>query len=191
MWISLFWFPARTIVCNAATGRAVQQKKERKRKMKQTVTEIGVLEYSQNEYGGYFKGKKPIKLFSENYEIDICFDVFQNGTEGLTNEMIKATKACLDAINNQTDKLEQAIKRYYDTEVREDAEGRGDDYMEIEDANQLARIVTPKELYIQDLKTEIVIGLYFICEWDEEGGMGVMFDTEGNICEVGTGEIIY
>ena len=169
----------------------IVKRNERKRKMKQKVTEIGSLEYFQDEYGGNFKGKKTIRLFSENYEIDICFDVFHDGIEGLTNEMIAAAKVCLDVINNHADKLEQAIKRYYDTEVKEDVEGRDGDYMEIDDINQLAQIVTPKELFIQDLKTLMAVGLYFICDWDEEAGMGIRFDTEGNICEIGTGEIIY
>jgi len=73
--------------------------------------------------------KKSIELFSESYEIDIRFDVFHSGIEGLTNEMVMAAKACLDAINNHTDKLVQAIKSYYDTEVKEDVEGRGDNYI--------------------------------------------------------------
>lgn len=162
-----------------------------KEKTEQKVTEIGVLEYSQSSYGGNFTTTKSIELFSESYEIDVRFDVFDDGTEGLTDEMVMAAKACLDAINDQADTIEQEIKDYYDTEVREDVEGRGDDYVIIDDVNQLAQVVTPKELFIQDLKDTMVVGLYFICDWDEEAGMGITFDTEGNICEIGTGEIIY
>ncbi len=159
--------------------------------MEQKVTEIGALEYSESRYGGNFTMKKSIELFSESYEIDVRFDVFHLGIEGLTNEMVMAAKACLDAISNHTDKLMQVIKNYYDTEVKEDVEGRGDDYITIDNVDQLAQVVTPKELFIQPLKTKILVGLYFICDWDEEAGMGIRFDTEGNITEIGTGEIIY
>ena len=159
--------------------------------MEQKVTEIGILEYSESRYGGNFTMKKIIELFSESYEIDIRFDVFHSGIEGLTSEMVMAAKTCLDVINNHTDKLVQAIKSYYDTEVKEDVEGRGGNYITIGNVNQLAQVVTPKELFIQPLKTKILVGLYFICDWDEEAGMGIKFDIDGNICEIGTGEIIY
>lgn len=160
--------------------------------MEQKATEIGVLEYFQSESGrGYLATKKSIEIFSQSYEIGIRFDVFHFGIEGLTNEMIAAAKACLDAIHNHTDKLEKAIKSYYDTDVKEDVEVRDGDYTTIDDVNQLAQVATPKELFIRPLKTKIVVGLYFICDWDEEAGMGIKFDTDGNISEIGTGEIIY
>ena len=64
-------------------------------------------------------------------------------------------------------------------------------YTTIDDVNQLAQVATPKELFIRSLKTRVVVGLYFICDWDEEAGVGIRFYTDGNISEIGTGEIIY
>lgn len=159
--------------------------------MEKKVTEIGVLEFLQSKYRGYFITKKEIELFSECYEIDVRFDVFHYGIEGLTNEMIMAGKACLDTINNHAIKIELALKNYYDTEVKEMAEEMESSYLAIEDVSQLAQVVEPKELLIRPLKSKIVVGLYFSCSWDEEKGVGIRFDTEGNIIDVGTGEIIY
>lgn len=159
--------------------------------MEQKVTDIGVLEFTQGQYGGYFTAKKLIRLFSASYEINIRFKVFHHGMEGLTDEMVMAAKACLDAINNQTDKIEQAIKNYYDTEVKADAEEGFCNYVKMDDISQLAQVATPEELFVEKLKTMIVVGLYFVCDWSEEKGFGIRFDTEGNIIELGTGEIIY
>lgn len=159
--------------------------------MEQKITEIGVLEFSQSKYRGYFITKKEVELFSRRYKIDIRFDVFHYGIEGLTDEMIMVGKACLDTINNHAIKIEQALKNYYDTEVKEMAEEMECSYLAIEDASQLAQAVVPKELLIRPLKSKIVAGLYFDCDWEEERGVGIRFDTEGNITDVGTGEIIY
>lgn len=159
--------------------------------MEQKITEIGVLDYQSKCNRGYFTTKKIIKLFSKCYEIGIRFNVFHYGIEGLSDEMVMIAKVCLDTINNNTEKIEQVIKSYYDTDVKKEAEERGDSYIAIDDVNQLAQVVTPQELFLQTLKTEIIVGLYFICDWDEERGVGIRFDTEGNIIEIGTGEIIY
>lgn len=160
--------------------------------MEQRITEIGTLEFFQSKNNrGYFTADKEIKLFSEQFKIGIRFNVFHYGAEGLTDEMLMAARACLETINNHVETIEQCIKNYYDTEVRERAEEIGCDYVPIDDVCQLVQVVTPQELYIQPLKTNIVVGLYLTCDWDEEGGIGIRFDTDGNIIEIGTGEIIY
>lgn len=172
--------------------QVVNQNKEGELKMEQRITEIGTLEFSQSKYNrGYFTADKEIKLFSKQCKIGIRFNVFHYGPEGLTDEMLMAARACLETINNHAEMIEQWIKNYYDTEVRERAEEMGCNYVPIDDVCQLAQVVTPQELYIQPLKTNIIVGLYFTCDWDEERGVGIRFDTDGNIIKIGTGEIIY
>ncbi len=105
--------------------------------------------------------------------------------------MIAAAKTCLDVIKDYVDKIEQAIKTYYSTEVKETVEDQGCEYVEIDEASQFSQLMTPIELFIQPLSTKIVVGLYFTCDWDEESGIGIRFDTQGNIIRIGTGEIIY
>ena len=144
--------------------------------MEQKVTEIGVFEYTESVHGGYWETKKNIKLFSKVYEINLRIDVFEDGPEGFTDEMVMATKACLDTIN-QTDKVEQAIKNFYNTDIRYTL----DEQIEIEDINEFVRLVKPIELYVTDFK----IGLYNECDWDDEDGLGIKFDREGNIKDVG------
>lgn len=159
----------------------------RRIKMEQKVTDIGTLEFYQGEYGGKFTVKKFIKLFSQSYEIQIRFNVYNDGFEGLTDEMVMAAKACLDAINNQADKIEQAIKNFYDTDIKCTIEDEDGDYMEIDNISQLAQVMQPKELYVTDFK----VGLYFECDWDEEKGFGIKFDKDGNVIKMGTGGVVY
>ena len=109
-------------------------------------------------------------------------DVFDDGPEGFTDEMVMATKACLDTIN-ETDKVEQAIKDYYDTDIMPELE----DDLEINDINQSAQYVQPKELYVTDCSR----GLYRESVWDEERGIGIVFDEDVNIEEVGDGGFVY
>ena len=150
--------------------------------MDQKVTEIGVFEFSKDKYGGYLKAKKDIKLFSQVYEITLTINLYDESPEGFTDEMVMATKACLDTIN-QTDKVEQAIKKYYDESIRYTLE----EDMEINDINEFAQHIKPIELYVTDFKR----GLYFECDWDEEKGGGIKFNEEGNITRIGTGGVVY
>lgn len=149
-------------------------------------TEIGTLEYVQGKYGGYFKGKNYIHLFSQDYEIQVRFRVYDKGVEGLTDEMVKAAKACLDMFTGSTDDIEKKIKEYYGMDVVPIIEDM-DEYNEIDSAAQLAQMMRPKELYVTSFKA----GLYFECDWDEEKGVGIKFDREGNIIEMGTGDVVY
>ena len=137
-------------------------------------TEIGTLEFVQGKYGGDFRGKKRIQLFSQDYEIQLRFDVFDRGAEGLTDEMMKAAKACLDMFTGSTDEVEKKIKEYYDKEIVPIIEDR-DEYVEIDSATRLAQMMRAKELYV----TRINVGLYFECDWDEEEGFGINFDMDG------------
>lgn len=151
--------------------------------MDQKVTEIGVFEYCQGKYAGYyFKAKKVIKLFSQDYEINLTINVYDEGPEGFTDEMVMATKTCLDTIN-QTDKVEQAIKKYYNESIRYTLE----EDLEIDDINEFARLIQPYELYVTSFK----IGLAFECVWDEEEGIGISFDREGNITEIAGTGVVY
>lgn len=164
--------------------------------MKEKVTNLGILEFFQGEYRGGFKGKVSIKLFSEIYTVQIRFDVFNNGFDGLTDNMITAAQNCLDVINKQASIVELAIKEYYDTKVKVDSEEGFCEYIEMEDLKQLAQVMSPQELYIANLRKskqiqDVEVGLYFDCDWDEEDGFGIKFDGNGNIVEVGTGDVIY
>lgn len=149
-------------------------------------TEIGTLEFVQGKYGGYFKGENYIHLFSHDYEIQVRFRVYDKGVEGLTDEMVKAAKACLDMFTGSTDDIEKKIKEYYGMDVVPISEDM-DEYNEIDSAAQLAQMMRPKELYVTSFKA----GLYFECDWDEEKGVGIKFDREGNIIEIGTGDVVY
>lgn len=54
---------------------------------------------SKDKYGGYLKAKKSIKLFSQVYEITFTINLYDEDLEGFIDEMVVATKACLDTIN--------------------------------------------------------------------------------------------
>ena len=140
--------------------------------------EVGVLELVEGKYGGDFMGKKCIHLFSQDYEIQLRFNVY--------DEMVKAAKACLEAFNGSTDRIEEKIKEYYDRNVVPIIEDM-DEYVDIDGIVQLAQMMRPKELYITSFK----IGLYFECDWDDEKGFGIKFDTNGNIIKMGTGGVVY
>lgn len=148
-------------------------------------TEIGTFELVLGEYGGDFIGKKSIHLFSRNYEIQVRFNVYDEGEEGLTEEMVKAAKACLDMFTGSTDNIEAKIKEYYEMEVAPISE-EGDEDIE-NSVFRLAQMMRPKELYVTSFKA----GLYFECDWDEEKGVGIKFDREGNIIRIGIGDIMY
>lgn len=141
-------------------------------------TEVGVLELVEGKYGGDFMGKKCIHLFSQDYEIQLRFNVY--------DEMVKAAKACLEAFTGSTDRIEEKIKEYYDRNVVPIIEDM-DEYVDIDGIVQLAQMMRPKELYITSFK----IGLYFECDWDDEKGFGIKFDTNGNIIKMGTGGVVY
>lgn len=149
-------------------------------------TEVGTLEFVQGKYNGNFIGKKTIHLFSRDYEIRLRFDVFHEGVEGLTDEMVKAAKACLDLFAGSTDEIEKKIKEHYDMEVVPIIEDR-DEYIEIDSIAQIAQMLRPKELYV----TSFCIGLYFECDWDEEEGFGIRFEMNGDIKEMGAGDVVY
>lgn len=149
-------------------------------------TEIGMLEFVEGKYGNDFLGKTHIRLFSQDYEIRLRFDVSQKGIEGLTNEVVKAAKACLEVFTGSTDEVEKRIKEYYDMEVVPIIED-WDEYVEIDSIVQLAQMMRPKELYVTSFK----VGLYFECDWDDEKGFGIKFDSKGNIIRMGTGGVVY
>lgn len=149
-------------------------------------TGVGVLELVEGKYGGNFMGKNCIHLFSQDYEIKLRFNVYDEGAEGLTDEMVEAAKACLEVFTGSTDEVEKKIKEYYDMEVVPIIED-WDEYVEIDSIAQLAQMMRPKELYITSFK----IGLYFECDWDDEKGFGIKFDTNGNIIKMGTGGVVY
>ena len=149
-------------------------------------TEIGILEFIEGKYGSDFLGKACIQLFSHNYEIRVRFDVSGKGPESLTDEMVKAAKACLEMFTGSTDELEMKIKEHYDRSVVPIIEDR-DEYIEIDSIAQLAQMLIPKELYV----TSFSAGLYFECDWDEEKGFGVRLDRKGNIIKMGTGGVVY
>lgn len=148
-------------------------------------TEIGTLELVLGEYGGDFIGKKCIHLFSQDYEIQVRFNVYDEGEEGLTEEMVKAAKACLDMFTGSTDNIEAKIKEYYEMEVAPISE-EGDEDIE-NSVSRLARMMRPKELYVTSFKA----GLYFECDWDDEKGFGIRLDRKGNIIKMGTGGVVY
>lgn len=160
--------------------------KERRYRTMKKETEIGTLELVLGKYGGNFIGKKCIQLFSQDYEIRLRFDVFNEGAEGLTDEMVKAAKACLEVFAGSTDEIEKKIKEYYDMEIVPIIEDR-DEYIETDTIAQLAQMMRPKELYV----TSFCIGLYFECDWNEEEGFGISFEANGDIKDMGTGDVVY
>ena len=99
--------------------------------------------------------------------------------------MVKAAKACLDMFTGSTDNIEAKIKEYYEMEVAPISE-EGDEDIE-NSVFRLAQMMRPKELYVTSFKA----GLYFECDWDEEKGVGIKFDREGNIIRIGIGDIMY
>lgn len=149
-------------------------------------TEVGMLEFVEGKYGNEFIGKACIRLFAQSYEIRLRFDVFDEGPEGLTDEMVKAAKACLEVFTGSTDEVEEKIKEHYDRRVVPIIEDR-DEYVEIDNIAQLAQMMRPKELYI----TSFSAGLYLECDWDDEEGFGIKLDRKGNIIKMGTGGVVY
>lgn len=103
----------------------------------------------------------------------------------MTDEMVKAAKACLDLFAESIDEIEKKIKEYYDIEVVPIIEDR-DKYIEIDSMAQIAQMLRPKELYVMSF----CIGLYFECDWDEEG-FGIRFEMNGDIKEMGAGDVVY
>ena len=159
--------------------------------MNKKITSLGVLEFYQGKYGNGFTGKVNMNLFSKGYSVNIRFNLHDNGFDSLSDEMITAAQNCLNAINNQTDVIEQAIKDYYDDVAKDRAEEGWCDYVEMDDLNQLAQVMKPEELYISCGSSWIRVGLYFICNWDEECGFGIRFDGNGKIVRLGTGDVVY
>ena len=69
------------------------------------------------------------------------------------------------------------------------------DYFIFNNTNQLKNVIDPKELYIVDLERsgsikDIKVGLFFECNWDDEG-FGIRFDGNGIVIRMGSGAIIY
>lgn len=162
----------------------------------QKETEIGVLEYIEGEYGGNFAVKADIWIFSREYTIDIRFNLYHYGPEGLTEIMIKAAKNVLDIFQNNIEVVETAIRAYYETEPKEFAEDGLYDYIDIKSAEQLAQVMKPVELYIPRFKTyqevqDVKVGLYFECDWNPDEGFGIRFNGNGDILKVGRGDVVY
>lgn len=153
---------------------------------KKEVEGIGTLFYNEN---GSFIGKVKVDIFSNIYEIDIRFRVFNEGYNGLSNNLIVAAQNCLRTLNSSTE-IAQLIKKYYDRVVREKAEDEACDYIKFDNENGLAQVMKPKEIYLMKLKKTIVVGIYFECDWDDEG-FAIRFSRNGKVKKMGTGDIIY
>lgn len=155
------------------------------------IKDIGLLKYCHNAY----TGKVKICIFEETYEVDIRFRVYGEGEEGLTKDMITAAKNVLNVLRKNREKIQETIKTYYDAEVQELAEEDRCDYFIFNNTNQLKNVIDPKELYIVDLERsgsikDIKVGLFFECNWDDEG-FGIRFDGNGIVIRMGSGAIIY
>lgn len=160
--------------------------KEIKDMIKKTIEKIGTLEFCEGKYGGEFTGWKNVCIFSQIYNIKIRFDVFEKGIEGLSDRMINGAVNCINLICDKTDVIENIIKDYYDTEVKERAEDDFCDYIEMDSLAQLSQVMKPVEMYVVELGREkrVKVGLYFDCDWNEEDGFGIKFDGEGNILKL-------
>lgn len=155
------------------------------------IKDIGTLKYCRHSY----IGKAAIALFGAAYEIDIRFKVYDEGEHGLTENMTMAAGNVLNTLRTDREKVQEAVKAYYDSEVRELAEDGRCDYFVFHDAGQLKQVMEPKELYLVDLERNgsvqaVKAGLFFECNWDDEG-FGIRFDGEGAILRMGSGAIIY
>ena len=159
--------------------------------MNKKITSLGVLEFYQGKYGNGFTGKVNMNLFSKSYSVNIRFDLYDNGFDGLNDEIVTAAQNCLNAINNQTNEIEQTIKDYYDDVAKYRAAEGWCDYIEMDDLNQLAQVMKPEEFYISGNPSRIHVGLYFICDWDREYGCGIAFDKNGNILEIGADDVVF
>lgn len=140
-------------------------------------------------------GKINISIFSEKYEISIRFLVYDESFMGLTEDMITMAKKCISELNNNSKSIMENIKSYYDDEVKERYEDGFCDYVEMNDYSDLSQVMVPKELFIKEIykrepNSKVYSGLYFECDWNDEG-FAVRFDEQGNVVQMGTGEIIY
>lgn len=153
---------------------------------------IGLLKYHHESY----IGKTNINMFGVIYSIKIRFMVYDKGELGVTEPMIKAAINVLNVLQKENDEIQIKIKNFYDSEVKELADDDKCDYFIFDSPNQLKEEMTPQELYITDLqrsgKTEdIKVGLFFICNWDDEEGFGIRFNGNGVIKRMGSGSVVY
>lgn len=160
---------------------------------------IGLFTY---EHGlgssGSYMGNTTIDIFGHTYEIGIRFNVSNRGEAGMTEQVIAAARNVLYTLKHNREELQEALKAYYDSEVFELAEDERCDYFDFDSSDELCEVMTPKELYIVDLRKtgqakDVEVGLFFECTWDEYeySGVGIRFDGEGTMLEVTTGDMIY
>lgn len=153
---------------------------------------IGLLKYHHESYMGEIN----VRIFGMEYTIRIRFMVYDKGEQGVTEPMIRAALNVLNVLKEKGDEIQFEIKNYYDLEVKELADDDKCDYFVFNDTAQLKEVMVPQELYITDLQRngnieDIKVGLFFMCNWDEDEGFGIRFNGNGIIKKVGSGSVVY
>lgn len=160
-------------------------------KMKKVFDGIGELE----EEGLSLIGNIKFKIFGSSYDIKLRFKVYDKGFDGLSTELLLSARNGLDILNNHPEKIMDLVTEFYQTEVKEMADDGYCDYIEIKDGNQFSDIIRPEEFFLKivgndNSLSDIYMGIYFECDWDDEG-FAIRFDGEGNFIKMGTGDILY
>lgn len=138
-------------------------------------------------------GKTKFTFEQTTYQISLRIVPFKQGEgfEGLSQKLLNYVTNCISTLQSRQEYLLSEMFRYYDEEIREEYENCDVEYKEIHTVGELLQMLTPKEVYFfGGDKTGIYGGFY--CEWNwNYEGFGIRMDEDGNIMEMGTGEVIY
>lgn len=136
-----------------------------------------------------------IELFETHYNINLRFQVYEKGFESMTTNLITIAKEYIENISLEMEKVAQEALNYYQSEVKEMAEEGYCDYVELNNMNDLKLMINPVELYFTEVHTGkpnayVNYGILFDCKWSDEG-FAISYGKDGNIAEVGTGDVLY